>query len=268
MPAHDETTSVSSGFTIEAQPGGGSRSIALEGELDAGAAPVLLEAFERLLDGTDPGAEPDYEVTIDMSRLTFIDSAGLRALIGVERRARERRLPVQLVPPPPALTELLRTTGLTERVTLGPRDGAPPDAGFVERAELTLAADACAPAAARAEVLELAELLGEEWYEVARLLVSELVTNAVVHPGDDDLDDRCVGLRITTAATRLRVDVTDGGCGFDPARPEPRDPEYGGRGLLLVDRLATAWGAGPEPDGRFAVWFELDLAQAPAGLAA
>ena len=42
-------------------------------------------------------------------------------------------------------------------------------------------------------------------------------------------------------------------------RPDTRDTE--GRGLLLVDTLATAWGVEPREHGK-AVWFELDLTSA------
>jgi anti-sigma regulatory factor (Ser/Thr protein kinase) len=67
-----------------------------------------------------------------------------------------------------------------------------------------------------------------------------------------------VRLRITRYEDGIRCEVTDPGPGFDPANLEPRNPERGGRGLLLVDALASRWGtAWPEPSG-FCVWFELD----------
>lgn len=93
---------------------------------------------------------------------------------------------------------------------------------------------------------------------VAALLTSELVTNAVIHasPVDGEVP---IGLRIDAGRAAVRVEVTDLGGGFDPEHPGGRPPEQGGRGLLLVDRLATRWGAGAE-SGRFTVWFELEYA--------
>lgn len=88
--------------------------------------------------------------------------------------------------------------------------------------------------------------------EQAALLVSELVTNAVVH-GDGDI-------RVTAdvAKDRARFTVSDDG----PHRPllsRPDRDAAGGRGLLIVDRLASAWGVEPEGGGK-CVWFVLPLA--------
>lgn len=91
----------------------------------------------------------------------------------------------------------------------------------------------------------------------ARLLVSELVTNAVTHGGDGqpehvefaaDLDKQC-----------LRVEVRDGGAGFilgdDGALPDLE--QTSGRGLYLLRTLADRFGADRSGGGR--VWFEIDL---------
>ncbi|MCP3820813.1 ATP-binding protein [Streptomyces sp. A3M-1-3] len=93
--------------------------------------------------------------------------------------------------------------------------------------------------------------------EVAELLTSELVTNALVHT------DRDAVVTATVAATRLRVEVRD----FVARHPRPRAPAAGdgsdgndatnGRGLLLVQALADAWGVRAHGIGK-AVWFELD----------
>ncbi|MFD5733169.1 ATP-binding protein [Streptomyces sioyaensis] len=89
---------------------------------------------------------------------------------------------------------------------------------------------------------------GGELMEVATLLTSELVTNALVH---------AEGGAVVTARVgdRLRVEVRD----FVPGRPEPRAPTTdgtSGRGLMLVRSLADAWGIRPESLGK-SVWFEL-----------
>jgi anti-sigma regulatory factor (Ser/Thr protein kinase) len=85
--------------------------------------------------------------------------------------------------------------------------------------------------------------------ETAALLVSELVTNAVLHARTP------LHLSLRTTGGRIRVEVSDG----DRERPTLRDPEPvspGGRGLVLVDRLASAWGVEERPTGKV-VWFEL-----------
>lgn len=86
----------------------------------------------------------------------------------------------------------------------------------------------------------------------ARLIVSELVTNALVHAGS-----RCE-VRCRVVAAVLRLEVLDEGRGSpDPQRPSP-DEDHG-RGLLLIGVLAAAWGVEAAPDGRKVVWAELPL---------
>ena len=85
---------------------------------------------------------------------------------------------------------------------------------------------------------------------VATLLVSELVANVVLHARTG------VELRLRHIAGRVRVEVHDG----SPALPERKhysDTAATGRGLVLVERLALAWGAERTATGK-AVWFELD----------
>ncbi|MEU2158470.1 ATP-binding protein [Streptomyces sp. NPDC019396] len=106
----------------------------------------------------------------------------------------------------------------------------------------------------------LRDLLGRgDWggsgsAEVAELLVSELVTNALVHT-----DDGAV-VTATVAPARLRVEVRDFTSGADdPHLPVPAvgDDSTHGRGLLLVQNLADAWGVRAHALGKV-VWFELD----------
>ena len=83
------------------------------------------------------------------------------------------------------------------------------------------------------------------------LLVSELVTNAVAH------SDPPVVLRVDVDDERTRVEVTDGTRQV-PVVLDPPPTASGGRGVLVVDRLATRWGTSPERGSAAkAVWFEL-----------
>jgi len=252
-------------FQIQTSKKGTLRSLALAGELDGAAADALAREFELAI------AESDYEeLILDMQKISFIDSAGMRAIILIEQAARDRQVPLVVMPPPVAVSELLRTAGLSERLTLGPLPEGAVDASFIERIDLALPRDPTAPGRARAEIRSLLAQLGEDELSVVTLLTSELVTNAVIHPPQPEVSS--VGLRIITAPTAVRVEVTDAGPGFDPARPKPREPDRGGRGLLLVDRLASRWGAGGGDDSRFCVWFELDAqvesAQEPDAISA
>jgi anti-sigma regulatory factor (Ser/Thr protein kinase) len=88
----------------------------------------------------------------------------------------------------------------------------------------------------------------------AKLLVSELVTNALIHAGT------VVHLQVELRDDALRVSVADEG---SPGGDVPTDGELpdvrlsvGGRGLAIVSVLAHRWGVEPLPGGK-RVWFEL-----------
>ena len=117
----------------------------------------------------------------------------------------------------------------------------------------TLPRDPSAAALARRAVEVDAAALSEAELDVARLLVSELVTNAVRHGAGDE-----VVLALQVDDAHARFEVHDAG-GEQPARQEPRGGE-GGYGLNLVATLAARWGADPGAG----VWFELDRADGAA----
>lgn len=90
----------------------------------------------------------------------------------------------------------------------------------------------------------------------ARLAVSEVVTNAVLH-GGLGLDDT-IRVVFETDATTLRVEVeqrTDAPAAAISAPPSPDLDSVGGFGLMLVSRVVDDWGVERGPPGR--VWFEL-----------
>ena len=94
----------------------------------------------------------------------------------------------------------------------------------------------------------------------AALLVSELVTNSVVHAHVGPR--RALTVDVTTLHDRLRIAVTDPGSRLRPCML-PRDPETpGGLGLALVDQLCETWGARQDL-GSTCVWCELLLDQSP-----
>jgi len=89
-----------------------------------------------------------------------------------------------------------------------------------------------------------------------RLLVSEVVTNAVLYGVGEsiEVDVRC-------DHGRLRVEVGDPNPSL-PIRRRPGPGSTSGRGLELVDVLALAWGADPLERGGKVVWFEVVAADA------
>ena len=92
----------------------------------------------------------------------------------------------------------------------------------------------------------------------AALLVSELVTNSVVHANVGP--SGALTVEITTLDDRLRIAVTDPGSRLRPCLlpPDPETP--GGLGLLLVDELCETWGVWQDL-GPTCVWCELLMDQ-------
>ena len=91
-----------------------------------------------------------------------------------------------------------------------------------------------------------------ETIDVACLLTSELVTNALVHAHSR------VGLAVLVSDVGFRVEVDD--TSPDHARRRAIDlDDASGRGLHIVDVMSSRWGTVPTGDGK-RVWFELDAA--------
>ncbi len=117
-----------------------------------------------------------------------------------------------------------------------------------------LPADPRAARYARAVVAEaLAGSRCARLLDVAQLLVSELVGNAVRHAYG------AVRMKVMCSESELTVAVED------PSPEPPRPPDSGchdelaegGRGICLLDQLSTAWGTAPANPGK-SVWFRLD----------
>jgi anti-sigma regulatory factor (Ser/Thr protein kinase) len=110
------------------------------------------------------------------------------------------------------------------------------------------------PKVARDTVAGLLAATGRpELAENARLLVSEVVTNAVQHAAAP-----LVTVETVLLPGSVLVRVTDGDAEHRPSeRPaRPVDASEHGRGLLLVHALAVRWGVAVEGDGK-CVWFLL-----------
>lgn len=121
---------------------------------------------------------------------------------------------------------------------------------------------------ARARLLGAGVRGDEPLAETLMLLISELVTNAVVHTGCPAV------LRMLLPASEpaperseagtVRVEVADAST-CPPAPRHARGDDTGGRGLELVEGLADRWGWNREDDGK-SIWCEVD--RTPGALAA
>ncbi|MFE2544348.1 ATP-binding SpoIIE family protein phosphatase [Actinacidiphila glaucinigra] len=100
----------------------------------------------------------------------------------------------------------------------------------------------------------------EHLAESTELIVSELVTNAIIH-GDGKCDrDRTIGLRLIRHAV-LTCEVSDTSHSH-PLLHRPTATDEHGRGLFLVSQLSRAWGARHVPDGKL-VWVDQQLTPGP-----
>jgi anti-sigma regulatory factor (Ser/Thr protein kinase) len=119
------------------------------------------------------------------------------------------------------------------------------------RARTTLPSSVSTPAAARAFAREaLDKGNASVRIEDVALVVSELVTNAVVH-GDGDIT-----LNVVVAEGAILVEVEDREPEL-PGRLDPRVDAESGRGLLLVSRIAREWGVRPAAGRGKVVWADL-----------
>jgi DNA-binding NarL/FixJ family response regulator len=191
--------------------------------------PVLsgMEALPQIRD-----ASPDTKVVV----LSGFDRARMEseAIAGGAVGYLEKGLrPSQLV------DELLAVAGLMELVE-----------GAAQTARARLDAQPQSAASARRFVDEtLHRWQCDELFDVVGLLTSELVTNAILHAHSE------IELNVSMTPDTIRIDVVD----HSSAMPSPRtaaEEDTSGRGLGLVEALATSWGVDERPGGK-SVWFEL-----------
>ena len=93
-----------------------------------------------------------------------------------------------------------------------------------------------------------------EVVEVVELLISEVVTNAILHTSSPP------ELKIEVRPDCVRVEVRDTDPQLRARVRSTEDPTAtSGRGLAIVDRLATAWGIETKPGVSKVVWFEVAI---------
>jgi len=119
-----------------------------------------------------------------------------------------------------------------------------------------LAARPEAAGTARRMIEPLEEELSHDVIERAKLLVTELIANSLLH-AERHLDDS-IRLQLELLPDRFRVQVVDSGPGFEPKINTPTMYQHSGWGLFLLDQMSDRWGVRPS-EHAVAVWFELDL---------
>ena len=230
--------------------------------LSSTGARVLDEAAGSAL-GVGAGPWPSVPVLLTSGTTVVLYSDGL-----VESRHRDlatgigqlaeqangiperRRHPRELCA---RLAQLMTDTHSDDDVTLLAL--APAREGEVRRAATPLPADATAPGVARRFLRTRLEEwdVEEDTVEAALLCVSELVTNAVIHTG--------TGSELSTQVEDafVTVLVRDGGGAGTVRLPATSDEPLtvSGRGLTLVDAVASAWAAEHGTNGT-TVWFEIE----------
>jgi two-component sensor histidine kinase len=96
-------------------------------------------------------------------------------------------------------------------------------------------------------VLDAARYSGD--VDTVLLLVSEIVTNAVRHAATP------FELTITVDGEQVTVAVIDHDRAHPPTVRNPQPHDTSGRGLRIVDQLATSWGTEPVEQDAKRVWF-------------
>ena len=173
---------------------------------------------------------PDAAIVVlsNFPRHRMEDAALQRGAVGyVEKR----------IPPDRLVSEIL----VAAAITAAAQDLA---------ASLELPAEVTSPRAARAFGRDLLSTDDAALVASVELLVSVLVTNAVLHARS------APRIEVHLGRGSVHVSVRDD----DPHLPRQRVPDQerpGGRGLHLVDDVASRWGSDPSGDGKV-VWFEID----------
>ena len=234
--------------------------VVLEGELDLrSAGPLRQLLIKCLVDCPDA-------VVIDVAGLTVHGDLPLTVFRVIRRHAANwPAVPLVLAAPSRELTDRLARTGLQDSLEVyGTRHEAimkatgPPT---LARADWDLISGPTAPSQARALLTDVCEawgVLGS--LDAALIVVSELVTNAVVHASG------AIHVTAMLRRSRLHLVVRDA----SPAPPRRAKPalrhdagvslDLGGRGIPLLDAVCRSWGHLASDSGK-AVWGIVDAVE-------
>jgi anti-sigma regulatory factor (Ser/Thr protein kinase) len=229
--------------------------VVFAGELSLSTTPQVRGVLVKCL------AECPFTIVADVDQLVVTNLSALSVFAAVHRHRRHGPAVALMLSAAPATA-----TGWAVRQILGrtlavyPRRdlalvAALDEQAAMKRIRVRLSADPRSAGTARQLIAEVCDSWGlADLADSALLVVSELVSNAVVHAGTD------FDLTATLRGAYLYLSVRDG------SRVAPRMPSStrsgapsmatGGRGLYLVDSCTAGWGASVADDGKV-VWATL-----------
>lgn len=216
------------------------------GLLDIGGAPVVRTALHEALAARPPA------VIVDLSGLAVADDFALMVLTPFARSAAAWPACPVLLCGAGALAEGLNRMGINRVLPVYPDLAAALVAAAAtpvpRRYGGRLLAEPRSAALARRVVRDACRAWKlPHLVDDAELVVTELVSNAVRHAGGD------LELVVVLRGTVLHISLRDGSP--DTPRRNLPDPDSGegGRGLMLLDAVASGWGSTPDPPGKV-VW--------------
>lgn len=221
----------------------------------AGCAPLELDSGVPL--GVGYGGYTEREIALPPGSTLVLYTDGLVERRGVDIDASITALCRALMSSPTqsslcdaAIDAMIDGSGDDDVALLSLRALDTPGAVGID---VVLEATSLAPRQARAHTTAALEQWGfADRLDVALLLVSEVVTNAVRHAGTD------LRLHLRPSGSILYIEVADGDARVPRVQDQRLDDE-GGRGLHLVEAFASRWGVRPTSRGKV-VWLELAAA--------
>jgi anti-anti-sigma factor len=109
----DEEVVASPNLALELELHGEAATVIVKGELDVAGAPHFIDLCSSI------HAHGGREIVVDLTDTTFLDSSGLRGLIGAQHRFDAGGGSVRLLNPSAPVMRLLEITGLTRYFTIG-----------------------------------------------------------------------------------------------------------------------------------------------------
>lgn len=101
-------------FTAQRTERGDEIMLLLSGELDLSSAEAVAQAAR--------GIPPGGALTLDLSKLTFVDSSGLRVFMNLDRRSRREGWTLSIINPGGQVLRILRLCGFDERLPINNGD--------------------------------------------------------------------------------------------------------------------------------------------------
>lgn len=237
--------------TEEVAPG--VTKVNLRGRLDANGVQAISTTFDRV-------ARTQPQLVVDLSRVTFIASTGLRTLIGAARSVASRGGQMVFLGPEPSVEAVLITSGTDTVVPIfqdlsdaicavsagGFDDDDLPSASLPFSLQVDRSMRGVARVGAWVDELAILLNLSQRTEYALRLCLEEAVTNLVTHarpvPG---VDGEKVSLRLIADPTQLSVTLQDQCEKYNPLQSDSGAPETGegglGIGLLRQHAREVTW---------------------------